>query len=65
MSVPPEQMTEGELLAAARRAMLRAAALPPGSLERSVQWAVYDTYAGELRRRAIAVVAAFAWREQP
>lgn len=65
MSAPPEQMTEAELLDRARRAMLRAAALPVGSLERSVQWAVYDTYAAELRRRAIAVVAAFAWRERP
>ena len=65
MSVPPEQMTKRELLDRARRAMLRASALPVGSLERSVQWAVCDTYAGELRRRAIAVVSAIAWRERP
>ena len=65
MSVPPEQMTEAELLERAQRAMLRAAALPPGSLQRSVQWGIYDTYADELRRRAIAVVSAIAWRERP
>lgn len=64
MSTPAE-MTEDELLARARKAMLRASALPAGSLERSVQWAVYDRYAGELRRRVVAVIAAFAWRERP
>lgn len=54
---PVDQMTEDELLARARKAMLRAAALPVGSLGRSVQWAVYDTYEGELRRRALSLAA--------
>ena len=49
---PLEQMTEDELLERARKAMLRAAALPPGSLGRSVQWAVFDAAMGELRGRA-------------
>jgi hypothetical protein len=49
-------MTEDELLDRARTAMLKAAALPPGSLGRSIQWAVYDTYADELRRRAIRII---------
>jgi len=60
MTTPPGEMSEQELLDRARNAMRRAAALPPGSLARSIQWAVYDRYAGELRRRAIAVVARVA-----
>jgi hypothetical protein len=53
MSAPLEHMGEDELLERARTAMLKAAMLPPVSLARSVQWGVYDTYAGELRRRAV------------
>ena len=34
---PIEQMTEDELLARARTAMERAAALPPGSIGRAIQ----------------------------
>lgn len=52
MIAPPERMTEDELLAAAREAFLRAISHPPGSLERAIQWTVYDRYAGELRVRA-------------
>ena len=52
MSTPAERMTEDELLARAGKAMVRAAVLPVGSLARSIQWAVYDTYADELARRA-------------
>lgn len=64
MSMLPGQMTEDELLARARAAMTRATALPPRSTIRAIQWAVYDTYSDELRRRAIRVVAANR-REDP
>jgi hypothetical protein len=57
MTTEPEQMTEDELLERARKALVRAAQLPRGSLERSVQWGVYDTYADELRRRAVRFLA--------
>jgi hypothetical protein len=58
MTAPAGEMTEGELLARAGRAMMKAAALPPRSLERSVQWAVYDT-----RGRARAPRCPLARRE--
>jgi hypothetical protein len=48
----PEQMTEDELIDGAGKAMVKAAVLPAGSLARSIQWAVYDTCADELARRA-------------
>ncbi len=51
---PPGEMTEDELLEHARKAMIRAASLPWGSIGRSIAWAVYDTYAAELGRRAAA-----------
>jgi hypothetical protein len=51
---PLGQMSEVELLRLGHQAMARAARLPVGSLGRKVQWAVYDTYAGELGRRALA-----------
>ena len=57
MTAPLEHMGEYELLERARMAMLKAATLPPGSLARSVQWGVYDTYSGELRRRAVMLIA--------
>jgi hypothetical protein len=57
MSVPLEQMTEDELLKLAENAMRKAAVLPLGSLARSIQWGVYDTYSDELRRRAILLLA--------
>jgi hypothetical protein len=50
-------MTEDELLDRARTAMFTAAALPVGSLGRSIQWAVYDNYSGELARRAARLLA--------
>ena len=52
MTTPLEQMNEDELLARARAAMARAATLPPGSLGRSIQWAVFDAAMDELRSRA-------------
>jgi hypothetical protein len=51
---PLGRMSEDELLRRGHQAMARAARLPVGSLGRAVQWAVYETYAGELERRAIA-----------
>ena len=45
--------------------MLKAAALPPGSLGRSIQWAVFDTTMAELRRRAIRVVTTISQRGKP
>jgi hypothetical protein len=53
---PIEQMTEDELLVRARTAMERAAALPPGSTGRAIQWAVFDATMAELDRRAIRFV---------
>jgi hypothetical protein len=57
MTTALKQMTEDELLERARKALLRAVQLPRGSLERSVQWGVYDMYADELRRRAVRFLA--------
>jgi hypothetical protein len=53
-------MTEDELLDRARTAMLKAAALPPDSLGRSIQWAVHDTAMAELRRRALRLTG-YRW----
>jgi hypothetical protein len=58
-------MTEDELLARARTAMLKAAALPPGSLGRSIQWAVHDAAMAELRRRALRVIIAISQGGKP
>jgi hypothetical protein len=45
--------------------MLKAAALPPGSLGRSIQWAVHDTAMAELRRRALRVIIAISQGGKP
>ena len=50
---PLELLTETELLKLGHKAMARAAQLPVGSLGRAVAWCAYETYAGELERRAI------------
>ena len=55
--VPLDRLTEDELLARAQAAMDRAVAAGRGTLGWAVQWAVYDTYAGELERRAIGFMA--------
>ena len=55
-SVPPESMSEDVLIERARNAMNRAVVLPVGSLGRSIQWAVFDTYMAELDRRAVRFV---------
>jgi hypothetical protein len=55
---PIELMTERELLTLARLAMASAARQPRGSLSWTIQWAVYDTYAFELGRRACALLVA-------
>ena len=65
MSTSPEQMTEDELLAVAGNAMTKATALPPGSTARAIQWAVYDTYSGELARRGARWLAANRPGRQP
>lgn len=65
MSTPPDQMTEDELLAVAGKAMTKAAALPPRSLARAIQWAVYDTYSDELARRAARWLAVNRPGHQP
>jgi hypothetical protein len=52
-----ELMTEDDLLDWAQKAMGRAVAQPRGSIGWIVQWAAYDTYAGELGRRAVRFVA--------
>lgn len=56
-ATPLERMSEDKLLKLAGKAMRRASALPARSPLRAIQWAVYDRYAGELGRRAAAVVA--------
>jgi hypothetical protein len=63
--MPPEQMTEDELLDRARTAMLKAAGLPPGSLGRSIQWTVHDTAMAELRRRALRIITAISQGGKP
>ena len=55
-SVPPENMSEDVLIERARNAMNRAVVLPVGSLGRSIQWAIFDTYMSELNRRAVRFV---------
>lgn len=55
-SVPPGEQSEDELIERARNAMIRAAALPVGSLGRSIQWAVFDSYMAELDRRTVRFV---------
>jgi hypothetical protein len=57
MTTALDQLTEDELLERARKALLRIVVLPPGSLAHFVQWGVYDTYAGELRRRTARFLA--------
>lgn len=54
---PLDRLSEDELIERGRRAMLRAASLPLRSTGRGIQWAVYDTYAAELRRRAAVLLA--------
>jgi hypothetical protein len=55
--VPLDRLTEDELVSRAQAAMDRAVAAGRGTLGWAVQWAVYDTYASELERRAISFVA--------
>jgi hypothetical protein len=49
---------DGEVLELAKAALKKAATLPPGSIERAIQWSVFDAHMGELRRRAMAAVLA-------
>jgi hypothetical protein len=49
---PLDELTEDEILVRARKAVSRAASLPPGSLGRSIQWGIFDTVMAELGRRA-------------
>lgn len=46
-------MTDEQVLTRAREACKKASALPPGSIERPIQWAVFDGAMAELNRRAI------------
>jgi hypothetical protein len=50
---PYDGMTDEDVLARAARALRRVDALLPGSVERSIQWSVYDSAKAELDRRFV------------
>lgn len=45
--------SDEQLMDLAKRAMLAAAAEPPGSVERAMKFAAYDSVTGELKRRIV------------
>lgn len=49
---PYAQMSDEDVLARARKACKKASTLPPGSIERAIQWAVFDGAMAELDQRA-------------
>lgn len=49
---PYEGMTDAQVLARASNACKKASALAPGSIERAIQWAVFDGAMAELDQRA-------------
>lgn len=49
---PYAEMSDEEVLARAGTACKKASALPPGSIERTIQWAVFDGAMAELDQRA-------------
>lgn len=49
---PYAEMSDEEVLARACKACKKASALPPGSIERTIQWAVFDGAMAELDQRA-------------
>lgn len=51
---PYAGMSDQAVLARAAKALRKRAALPPGSIERPIQRAVFDSAMAELDRRAIA-----------
>lgn len=51
-------MTDEQVLARAREACKKASALPPGGIERPIQWAVFDGAMAELNRRAVSQIQA-------
>lgn len=51
-------MTDTQVLARAREACKKASELPPGSIQRSIQWAVFDGAMAELDRRLVRHVLA-------
>ena len=50
---PYDGMTDEELLALAKRAMIAAAGETPGTIERAMKWAAYDSVSNELKRRIV------------
>lgn len=55
---PYEGMTDEQVLARAAGALRKVNALPLGSVQRSIQWAVYDSAKAELDRRMFNMVLA-------
>ena len=53
---PFDGMTDDDVLARARKALIRASEMTPGSIERTIQWAVFDSAMMELDRRAVRYV---------
>lgn len=49
-----EGMTDAQVLQRAATALRKVTGYPIGSVERSVQWGIYESCAGELDRRAVA-----------
>lgn len=48
---PYANMTDVEVLASMREHLIKASTLPPGSVERAIAWAVFDSAKMELDRR--------------
>jgi hypothetical protein len=46
-----DRLTDDQVLARAAQALKKVNAYPPGSVQRSVQWAVYEQAKAELDRR--------------
>lgn len=53
-----ESLTDAEVLKRAARALKKVTTYPIGSLQRAVQWGIYESCSAELDRRAIAHVLA-------
>jgi hypothetical protein len=53
---PFEGLSDEAVLARAKRAFEKAVVLPPGSIQRSLQWSAFDSAMAELDRRLTDLV---------
>jgi hypothetical protein len=61
---PYAGMSDEQVLARAARALGKVPALPLGSVERAIQWAVYESAKAELDRRMFLHLAAALGQQQ-